>query len=117
MKDVFGAAMGNPKQNRGRESYGLRFTSVETPELLDYQHAQLLFIASRTGVDGLNESLGKNRGEGKHLTLQALMNLAQPNAALEAESVSKTHKAKDILAELALDAEKFPVKPLTGEWI
>lgn len=62
MKDVFGAGPGG----RGRASYGLRFASVETPELLDYQGAQLLLIAARDGQQGLETSLGEGRGEGSH---------------------------------------------------
>jgi hypothetical protein len=50
--------------SKGREPYGLRFASCETPELLDYEGAQLLLIASKGGDKGLEESLGEGRGEG-----------------------------------------------------
>lgn len=59
MKEVFGKG-----GSKGREEYGLRFASCETMELLDYEGAQLLLIASRSGTEGLEESLGEGRGEG-----------------------------------------------------
>lgn len=59
MKEVFGAGGG-----RGRESYGLRFTSVERREMLDCEGAELLFIAARSGDEGLETSLGEGRGKG-----------------------------------------------------
>jgi hypothetical protein len=62
-RDIFGKS--NLKnQGRGRESYGLRFASCETPELLDYKGAQLLLIAAREGEEGLETSLGEGRGRG-----------------------------------------------------
>lgn len=64
MKEVFGAGGG-----RGRESYGLRFASVERREMLDYEGAELLFIAARSGKEGLETSLGEGRGEGETDTL------------------------------------------------
>jgi hypothetical protein len=42
MKEVFGQG-----GRRGRESYGLRFASVERREMLDYEGAELLLIAAR----------------------------------------------------------------------
>lgn len=70
MRDVFGAAVGQgQKERRGREPYGLKFVSCETPELLDYEGAQLLLIAARKGERGLEESLGEGRGVGKFLHL------------------------------------------------
>ena len=60
MVDVFGKG-----GRKGREHYGLRFAPCERPELLNYQGAQLLFIAARDGEEGLEESLGEGRGEGK----------------------------------------------------
>lgn len=60
MKEVFGA--GGAK---GRESYGLRFATVERREMLDCEHAELLLVAARSGEEGLEASLGEGRGEGK----------------------------------------------------
>ena len=65
MHDVFGSASKKGKQSRGRESYGLRFASCETPEMLDFEGAQLLLIASREGEEGLEASLGEGRGTGE----------------------------------------------------
>jgi len=59
MKDVFG--MGGSK---GREDYGLRFSSVGAVELLDYEGAELLLIASKAGKAGVEEKLGEGRGKG-----------------------------------------------------
>lgn len=58
MQEVFG------KGSRGRESYGLRFTSCERIDMLDYEGAELLLIAAKGGDDGLEASLGEGRGEG-----------------------------------------------------
>lgn len=60
MKTVFGKGGG-----RGRESYGLRFAPVERADLLDYENVELLFIAARSGDEGLETSLGEGRGRGK----------------------------------------------------
>lgn len=62
MNGVFGAG-----GSRGRESFGLRFASVEQKEMLDYEGAELLLIAARSGEGGLEESLGEGRGEGRFL--------------------------------------------------
>ena len=59
MKEVFGTG-----GSKGREDYGLRFSSVETAELLDYEGAELLLIASKAGKAGLEDKLGEGRGEG-----------------------------------------------------
>lgn len=68
MQSVFGTAgEGETESARGREEYGLRFASCETPELLDYLNAQLLMIAARSGEEGLEQSLGEGRGEGLYL--------------------------------------------------
>ena len=65
VRGVFGTAEGGEdKPARGRESYGLRFASCETVELLDYEGAELLFIAARAGEEGLEQSLGEGRGKG-----------------------------------------------------
>jgi len=66
MHGVFGSSSEKGNQTRGRESYGLRFSSCETPEMLDFEGAQLLLIASREGEEGLEASLGEGRGTGEH---------------------------------------------------
>ena len=63
IRDVFGKGVG--EGSKGREAYGLRFASCETPEMLDYVGTQLLLIAAREGTDGLETSLGEGRGKGK----------------------------------------------------
>lgn len=68
MDKIFGAGDSNTR----RPSYGLRFASCETPELLDYEGAQLLMIAARDGEQGLELSLGDGRGEGMPLTSDTL---------------------------------------------
>ncbi|TFY82955.1 hypothetical protein EWM64_g1068 [Hericium alpestre] len=95
MSDIFG------KGERGRESFGLRFTSAATPELLDYEGADLLLIAARSGDAGLDVSLGEGRGEALH----------------EAEEKEAKESVDEIFKELATDYEKFPSEPLTGHWI
>jgi hypothetical protein len=70
MRDVFGAAAGQGQnERREREASGLRFASCETPELLEYEGAQLLLIAAREGEQGLDDSLAEGRGVGKILHL------------------------------------------------
>lgn len=61
MKEVFGKG-----GSKGRESYGLRFAGVERIEMLDVEGAELLFIASRSGEEGLETSLGEGRGNGEY---------------------------------------------------
>ena len=61
LRDIFG------RGQKGREPYGLRFVSVEVPELLDYEGAEILFIAVRGGAEGLEESLQEGRGTGETL--------------------------------------------------
>lgn len=51
------------KETRGR-SYGLRFVPCNCIDLLDYEGAELLLIAARSGTGGTDESLGESRGEG-----------------------------------------------------
>lgn len=58
MRAVFGAGTGR----KGRNNYGLRFASCETPELLDYKGAEILFIAAREGQSGVEETIGEERG-------------------------------------------------------
>ena len=52
------------KNTKGR-SYSLRFAPCSCIELLDYAGAELLLIAARSGVEGVDQSLGEKRGEGK----------------------------------------------------
>lgn len=73
MHGVFGAGKGHEKQSRGREHYGLRFASCETPKLLDYKGAELLLIAARDGEEGLETSLGDGRGAGKFTRIAYLL--------------------------------------------
>ncbi|KAF8879093.1 hypothetical protein CPB84DRAFT_1793614 [Gymnopilus junonius] len=101
MRDVFGTAEGLEHQARGRHSYGLRFTSCETPELLDYKGAELLFIAARSGEKGLEESLGEGRGKA--------LSLIEDKEAHES--------VQQVFQELGLENEKFPVEALEGSWI
>ncbi|KAF8153751.1 hypothetical protein B0H34DRAFT_65395 [Crassisporium funariophilum] len=101
MRSVFGAGAGKGHQTRGRESYGLRFASCETPELLDYQGAELLLIAAKDGEEGLESRLGEGRGT-------ALKEIE------EREGHEPIRKAFD---ELGLDLDKFPVESLEGSWI
>ncbi|EEB98594.1 hypothetical protein MPER_01872, partial [Moniliophthora perniciosa FA553] len=95
MDSVFG------KGTKGRESYGLRFAPCGTVELLEYEGAQILFIAARQGEEGLEASLGGGRGYalGKH------------EAKESAEPVERIFK------ELALDLDMFPEDAIQGEWI
>ncbi|CDO73062.1 hypothetical protein BN946_scf185007.g116 [Trametes cinnabarina] len=85
---------------RGRESYGLRFASVERRELLDYEGAELLFIAARSGEQGLETSLGEGRG----------------HALEEAEKSEGKETMDEVMKELAMDDGQIPVDPLEGEW-
>ncbi|KAI0673705.1 hypothetical protein C8Q78DRAFT_645656 [Trametes maxima] len=85
---------------RGRESYGLRFASVERRELLDYEGAELLLIAARNGEQGLETSLGEGRG----------------HALEEIEKTEGKETMDDIMKELAMDDSKIPLDPLEGEW-
>lgn len=97
MRAVFGAGTGG----KGRHDYGLRFSPCETPELLDYTGSQLLFIAVREGLEGLEEAIGEERGKA----------LAEAEEKDEKESVEKIYR------ELGFDMKQFPVEPLKGEWI
>ncbi|KAI0073938.1 hypothetical protein K474DRAFT_1602416 [Panus rudis PR-1116 ss-1] len=100
MKEVFGCGDGN-EHSRGREEYGLKFASIERRELLDYEGTELLFIAARTGDEGLEASLGEGRGQ----------------ALAEAEHEETHEDIEQVLTELALDSKKIPAEPLKGEWI
>ena len=113
MKEVFGKG-----GSKGRESYGLRFAGVERIEMLDIEGAELLFIASRSGEEGLEISLGEGRGEGeyKHDTVGHHA-LTVVTALTEAEKAEESHPISSVLRELAIDAEKIPAEPLEGgEW-
>jgi hypothetical protein len=65
MHDDFGSASEKGNQTRGREPYGLRFASCETPEMLEFEGAQLLLIASKDGKEGFEASLREGRGTGE----------------------------------------------------
>ncbi|EKM61403.1 uncharacterized protein PHACADRAFT_180527 [Phanerochaete carnosa HHB-10118-sp] len=96
MREVFGAGGG-----KGRESFGLRFATVERSEMLDYEGAELLLIAARSGDDGLETSLKEGRGE-------ALTELGEKESE---ESIDQ------VLKELAINAHNIPAEPLEGEWV
>ncbi|KAF8957285.1 hypothetical protein BDZ97DRAFT_1670316 [Flammula alnicola] len=101
MQGVFGVGEGSAEHSRGRESYGLRFASCETPELLDYEGAQLLLIAAREGEEGLEKSLGEGRGA----------------ALAELEEKEAKESVKQVFDELGMDLDEFPVESLEGSWI
>lgn len=61
MNGVFGRG-----GSRGRKEFGLRFASAERRQMLDFEGVELLFIAARSGEDGLEQSLGDGRGVGEH---------------------------------------------------
>ena len=61
INNAFGKGRG-----RGQENYGLHFAPVESTELLEYEGAELLLIAARSGEEGPETSLGEGRGHGKH---------------------------------------------------
>ncbi|KAG6896025.1 hypothetical protein C0992_010815, partial [Termitomyces sp. T32_za158] len=86
---------------RGREAYGLRFVRCEMPELLDYQGAEMLFIATSAGEEGLETSLGEGRGR----------------ALSELEEEESREAVETLFRELDVDAAEFPAEPLEGEWI
>ncbi|KZT30877.1 hypothetical protein NEOLEDRAFT_1083382 [Neolentinus lepideus HHB14362 ss-1] len=95
MEEVFGEG------TKGRDKYGLRFSAVTRPELLDYEGAELLLIGARSGEDGLETSLGEGRGEALNETAE--------------KEYDKSIQV--VLKELALDGEKIPAVPLKGEWL
>ncbi|TFK34793.1 hypothetical protein BDQ12DRAFT_613037 [Crucibulum laeve] len=95
MEKVFGVGGA-----RGRENYGLRFASCETPELLDYKGAQILLLAARDGETGLEASLGEGRGD-----------------ALTEIELEESHESfQKVFEELGFDAEVFPAEALEGKW-
>ncbi|KAH9937382.1 uncharacterized protein B0H18DRAFT_950258 [Fomitopsis serialis] len=93
MTEVFGKGGG-----RGREEFGLRFSSVERKEMLDYEGVELLFIAARSGESGLETSLGEGRGKG------------------EVEEEEGREAVEEVFKELAMDVGKIPADPLGGQW-
>ncbi|KAH9913334.1 uncharacterized protein BXZ73DRAFT_92980 [Epithele typhae] len=95
MKGVFGKG-----GRRGNETYGLRFAACERREMLDYEGTELLLIASRSGEEGLEESLGGGRGK----------------ALEEAEDRESQESIDEVMKELAMDVEKIPADPLEGLW-
>ncbi|KAF8625978.1 hypothetical protein AX17_006702 [Amanita inopinata Kibby_2008] len=97
MSAVFGTGVGG----KGREGYGLRFASCETPELLDYEGAQLLLLAARDKQEGLQKSIGEEQGE----------------AMKEAAEKESVQPIEDVFRELSFDKNVFPAEPLRGEWI
>ncbi|KAF9478230.1 hypothetical protein BDN70DRAFT_880182 [Pholiota conissans] len=100
MRGVFGASDGGEKHAKGREDFGLRFASCETPELLNYKNAQILLIAAREGEEGLEKSLGEGRGV----------------ALSEVEQKEGHESIRQVFEELKLDISKFPAEPLEGSW-
>ncbi|KAI0360998.1 hypothetical protein OH77DRAFT_1442914 [Trametes cingulata] len=98
-EDIMEGVFGKGGQ-RGRESYGLRFASVERREMLDFEGAELLFIAARSGEEGLETSLGEGRG----------------HALEEAEKDESKETMDEVMKELAMDDGKIPVDPLEGKW-
>ncbi|THH33109.1 hypothetical protein EUX98_g1056 [Antrodiella citrinella] len=96
MTNVFGKG-----GSKGRESFGLRFALVWKKEMLDYEGAELLLIASRSGESGLETALGEGRGK----------------ALTEAEAEESHASVEAIFQELAFDADKIPAESLKGHWI
>ena len=102
---------------RGRESYGLRFASCERPELLDYEGAELLFIAARSGEEGLEKSLGEGRGHGESISKPDWTRIIILFTALEeAEKNESKNSIDEVMQELAMNDDKIPADPLEGEW-
>lgn len=71
MKEVFGS--GETSKGQRRQSFGLRFAGVERTEMLDYEGVELLFIAARSGEEGLDTSLGEGRGGGESCLTVGMM--------------------------------------------
>jgi hypothetical protein len=59
MQAVFGVGEKGTDQ-----STGLRFASVNTAELLDYEGAELIFIAAHGDEEGVDKDLEEGRGQG-----------------------------------------------------
>lgn len=88
------------KGTRGR-SYGLRFVPCKCIDLLDYEGAELLLIAARSGTEGTDQSLGESRGE-------ALKTVGERESQEPPE---------DIFRELAIEKDRIPAEPIEGKWI
>ncbi|KAF9244504.1 hypothetical protein BU15DRAFT_85886 [Melanogaster broomeanus] len=78
---------------------GFGFTTCHCIELLDYEGAELLLIAARSGMAGSDESLGEHRGE----VLKEV-----------GERESQEH-IEEVFRELAVDKDRFPAEPLEGQ--
>ena len=105
------------RRSRGRHEYGLRFTTCRTIELLDYEGAELLMIAARSGVAGSDTSLGEHCGEGASVGRRGGLD-TQESIELKEAGETESHEAmKDVFRELAMDKEAFPAEPLKGKWI
>jgi hypothetical protein len=119
MRDIFGKSEGRGlAQSKGRESYGLRFASCETHELLDYKGAELLLIAAREGEEGLEVSLGEGRGKGVYI-LSFCVELTNPLplALKEKEEEEARDAIQKVFSEIGLDLEKFTSEALQGSWV
>lgn len=113
MREVFGQG-----EKGTSKSTGLRFASIPTAGLLDYEGAELLFIASHGGEEGVEQSLGEGWGEGKTYSLVLSVEVLKFTLALqELEEKESKEPQEQVFKELALDLEKFPAEPLEGEWI
>ncbi|KAJ6477063.1 hypothetical protein C8R45DRAFT_1008689 [Mycena sanguinolenta] len=96
MDGVFG------KGTRGRDPNGLRFAPCAKPQMLDYTGVELLFIAVRGGESGLEETLGKGRGE----------------SLTEAGEMDEVLSVQEIFRELwGGEDEQLLPEALNGEWI
>ncbi|KAF9046120.1 hypothetical protein BJ165DRAFT_1583545, partial [Panaeolus papilionaceus] len=100
MSKVFGHDSASGEHSKGREEYGLRFASCETPEMLDYEHGELLLIAAREDEEGLETSLGEGRGKA----------LAEFAANERKKSIEEVYK------EYGLDMQVIQMGPLEGKW-
>jgi hypothetical protein len=84
MRSVFGKG-----GSKGREATGLRFATIERIDLLDYEGAELLLIASHGDEEGLKASLGEGAGEGK------LTDSKTHEAVLTSSSTGKGREARE----------------------
>lgn len=115
MTEVFGKG-----GSRGRESFGLRFASVERSEMLNYEGTELLLIAARGGEKGLETSLEDGRGAGMSkimLEMGHSPSFSLRAALKEIEEIEGNETVKTILKELGMEKEKILVLPLEGQWL
>lgn len=113
MKNIFGEGGAN-----SREDFSRDFASIESTQLLDYRDAQLLFIAARSGDEGLEKSLGDGRGQGMFPYCAHTDEPLMQKIALQKLGQEESSKGIDeVLEELKLDANKSPLNALRGEWI